>query len=301
MKAVVYSKKAAPTSGQDLVKVHSVSLNAADYRSIQMGIVPKCGILGADIAGVIEAVGPDTSKFRVGDAVFGDLSVASFGGLAEYVAAPENLLVKKPDTVSFETAAAMPMASITALQGLRNKGGIKSGHRILIVGASGGVGLFALQLAKNFGAHVTAVCSPKNRDLVTSLGADEVIDYTRTPLSTIPGKFDILLAINGNYSMLAYKRLLSPGGVCVIIGGSLKQIARCFLIGPFLSIGNRKICMLSAKASADDLAFVMKLIEEGRIQAVIDRRFPLPEAAEAFEYLKAGHAGGKVVIKVIPS
>lgn len=313
MKAVVYSKKAAPnslyytdiekpspTSGQVLVKVHSVSLNAADYRSIQMGIVPKSGILGADIAGLVEAVGPDTSKFRVGDAVFGDLSVASFGGLAEYVAAPENLLVKKPDTVSFETAAAMPMASITALQGLRNKGGIQSGHRVLIVGASGGVGLFALQLAKNFGAQVTAVCSPRNLDLVTSLGADNVIDYTKTPLAAIPGTFDIILAINGNYSLFIYKKLLSPGGTCVIIGGSLKQIARCFLIGPFLSIANRKVCMLAAKASTDDLAFVMKHIEEGRIRAVIDRRFSLPEAAEAFEYLKAGHAGGKVVIQVIP-
>lgn len=312
MKAIVYSKKAAPnslrytdiekpapTSGQVLVKVHSVSLNAADYRSMQMGIVPKSGILGADIAGIVEAVGPDATKFRIGDAVFGDLSVASFGGLAEYVAAPENLLVRKPDTVSFETAAAMPMASITALQGLRNKGGIRSGHRVLIVGASGGVGLFALQLAKNFGAHTTAVCSPRNVDLVTSLGADDVIDYTRTPLSSIPGKFDIILAINGNYSLFTYKRLLSPGGTCVIIGGALKQIARCFLIGPLLSIGNRKICLLSAKASADDLTTVMKLIEEGRIRTIIDRRCSLPEAAEAFEYLRAGHAGGKVVINVI--
>lgn len=311
MKAMVYSKKSTPNmrltdiekpvpaAGQVLVKIHSVSLNAADYRSMQMNIGPSSGIFGADIAGIVEAAGPDAEKFQVGDPVFGDLSIHSFGGLAEYVAAPENLLCKKPDSVSFEDASAMPMASITALQGLRDKARIASGHHVLIIGASGGVGLYAIQLAKYYSAHVTAVCSSKNTELVTTLGADDVIDYTKTPLGSVPGKFDIILAINGNYSILTYKKLLSPGGSCVMIGGALAQIARLFLLGPFLSIGSRKIRMLAAKASADDLAFVMKLIEEGRIRTVIDRRYSLPEAGEAFDYLKAGHAGGKVVVNVI--
>lgn len=312
MKAMVYSKspapaamrlteveKPVPTADRVLVKIHSVSLNAADYRSMQMGIGPKSGIFGADIAGLVEAVGPDAKKFQVGDAVFGDLSASNFGGLAEYTAAPENLLAVKPDAVSFEHAAAVPMASLTALQGLRNKGGIKSGHRVLLIGASGGVGLFAIQIAKDYGAHVTAVCSPKNAELVTSLGADDVIDYTRTKLSSIPGKFDIILAINGNYSLFTYRKLLAPGGSCVMIGGALSQIARFFLLGPFLSIGSRKICILAAKPSAEDLSFIIKLVGEGRIRPVIDRRYSLPEAGEAFEYLKAGHAGGKVIVNVI--
>ncbi len=312
MKAMVYSKKPAPaamrltdiekpvpTAGQVLVKIHSVSLNAADYRSMQMGIGPKSGIFGADIAGLVEAVGPDAKNFKVGDAVFGDLSASNFGGLAEYTAAPENLLAVKPDAVSFEQAAAVPMASLTALQGLRDKGGIKSGHRVLLIGASGGVGLFAIQIAKYYGAHVTAVCSPKNAELVTSLGADDVIDYTRTKLSSIPGKFDIILAINGNYSLFTYRKLLAPGGSCVMIGGALSQIARFFLLGTFLSIGSRKIRILAAKPSSDDLSFIIKLVGEGRIRPVIDRRYSLPEVGEAFEYLKAGHAGGKVVINVI--
>lgn len=312
MKAMVYSKrntpnamrltdidKPVPTSGQVLVKIHSVSLNAADYRSMQMGIGPKSGIFGADIAGQVEAVGPDAKKFRVGDAVFGDLSINDFGGLAEYVAAPEKLLAKKPDSVSFEHASAIPMASLTALQGLRDKGRIKPGHRVLLIGASGGVGLFAIQLAKYFGAHVTAVCSPKNSELVTTLGADVVFDYNQNKLSSLPGNFDIILAINGNYSLFTYRKLLAPDGSCVMIGGALSQIARFFLLGPLLSIGKKKIRILAAKASTEDLAFIVKLVEEGLIRPVIERRYSLPEAREAFEYVKAGHAGGKVVINVI--
>lgn len=313
MKAMVYSKKSAPpvmrlteiekpipAAGQVLVRIHSVSLNAADYRSMQMGIGPRSGIFGADIAGQIEALGPDTKKFRIGDAVFGDLSVNDFGGLAEYVAAPETLLAAMPDTVSFEQASAVPMASITALQGLRDKGRIQTGHHVLIVGASGGVGLFAIQLAKQYGAHVTAVCSSRKAELAASLGADAVIDYTRTPLGSLPGKFDIILAVNGNYPLHTYKKLLSPGGTCVMIGGALTQIARFFLLGPLFSIGSKKLRILAAKASAEDLAFVMKLVEEGRVRPVIDRRYSLPEAWEAYEYIKAGHSAGKVVINVIP-
>ena len=313
MKAMVYSKKSAPhamqlteidkpvpASGQVLVRIHSVSLNAADYRSMQMGIGPKSGIFGADIAGRIEEVGPDTKTFKIGDAVFGDLSLNDFGGLAEYVAAPEILLAAKPDTVSFEQASAVPMASLTALQGLRDKGKIKSGDRVLIVGASGGVGLFAIQLAKYFGTHVTAVCSTRKAELAASLGADAVIDYTRTPLNTLQGNFDIILAINGNYSLFTYRKLLAPGGTCVMIGGALTQIARIYLLGPFLSIGKRKLRMLAAKANAEDLAFVMKLVEEGRVRPVIDRRYSLTQAAEAYEYIKAGHSAGKVVVNVIP-
>ncbi len=312
MKVMVYSKRNAPpamrltdiekpvpTADQVLVRIHSVSLNAADYRSMQLGIGPKSGILGADIAGLIEAVGPDAGKFKVGDAVFGDLSIVNFGGLAEYVTASENIFASKPDSVSFENAAALPMASLTALQGLRDKGKIKLGDRVLLVGASGGVGLYAIQLAKYFGAHVTAVCSPGNAETVTALGADDVIDYTRTKLSSLRGKFDIILAINGNYSLLTYKKLLASGGIWVGIGGAISQFIRFLFLGPLLSLGKRKMRILYTKQSTEDLAFVMKLVEEGRIRPVIDRRYSLQEAADAFKYISAGHARGKVVVNVI--
>ena len=215
------------------------------------------------------------------------------------MAAPETVLASKPDNVSFEQASAVPMSSLTALQGLRDKGKIRSGFRVLLVGASGGVGLYAIQLAKYFGAHVTAVCSSSKAELANSLGADTVIDYTRTRLSSLQGNFDIILAINGNYSLFTYRKLLAPGGTCVMIGGKITQITRFFLMGPLLSMGKKKLRTLSAKTSVEDMSFVMKLVEEGRIRPVIDRRYLLPEAADAYEYLKAGHAGGKVVINVI--
>ena len=312
MKAMVYSPKSpppamhltdiatpVPASGQVLVRVHSVSLNAADYRSMQMGIGPKSGIYGADIAGRIEAVGPGTTKFQIGDAVFGDLSSNQFGGLAEYVTAPESLLTAMPDTVTFEQAAALPMASVTALQALRDKGRIQPGHHVLIVGASGGVGLYAIQLAKNYGATVTALCSSTKTELATSLGADTVVDYAQTPLRTLPKKFDIILAINGNYPLLTYKKLLTPSGTCVMIGGSLSQIARFFLLAPLLSIGPQKLRILAAKPSAEDRTFIMNLVQEGHIHPVIDRRYSLTQAWDAYNYIKAGHSAGKVVVNVI--
>jgi NADPH:quinone reductase-like Zn-dependent oxidoreductase len=312
MKAIVFSKRNAPnsinytdiekpvpTAGQVLVKIHSVSLNAADYRSMQMGIGPKSGIFGADIAGLVEAVGPDTKKFKVGDAVFGDISGCGFGGLSEYVAVPENVLATKPGSVSFENAAALPMASVTALQALRDKGKIKLGDRVLLVGASGGVGLYALQLAKYFGAHVTAVCSPRNAETITALGADDVIYYTRTKLSSLRGKFDIILGINGSYSLFTYRKLLASGGVWVGIGGAISQFIRVLFLGPLLSLGKTKMRILYATPNTEDLMFIMSLVEAARIRPVIDRRYSLPEAAEAFKYISAGHAGGKVIVNVI--
>ncbi len=214
MKAVVYQKKGSPEKlvyseidkpvpgdNEVLIRVKAVSLNAADYRSMKMGIIPKMKIFGADIAGIIETAGKNITQFKPGDEVMGDLASFGFGGLAEYVTAPEKALVAKPSQVSFEEAAAMPMAAITALQALRNKGNIQKGHKVLIVGCAGGVGTFAIQLAKYFEAEVTGVCSPKNMQQTLSLGADHVIDYTKEDFSKSGKRYDLILGVNGNYSL----------------------------------------------------------------------------------------------------
>jgi NADPH:quinone reductase-like Zn-dependent oxidoreductase len=312
MKAIVYEKssspdvlvfreveKPIPNDHEVLVKIHAVSVNAADYRSMRMGIIPKRKIFGADIAGTIETVGKDIAKFKVGDEVFGDISGSGFGGFAEYVAVPENLLALKPAGVSFEDAAAVPMASLTALQALRDKGNIQPGQKVLIYGAGGGVGTFAVQLAKTFGADVTAVCSSKNAALVQSLGADRVIDYTQEDVFKSGRRFDLIIAVNGNRPLSVYKRALTPTGIFVMVGGALSQVVKTLLFGTLMSFGNQKMRFLAAKPSTKDLEFIIKLVEEGKIKPVIDRRYPLHETAEAVRYLSEGHARGKVVISII--
>jgi NADPH:quinone reductase-like Zn-dependent oxidoreductase len=262
-----------------------------------MGIIPKKKIFGADIAGRVEAVGKNVKKFRIGDEVFGDLAQCGFGGFAEYAAAPEELLALKPAGISFETAAAVPMASVTALQALR-KGGIQPGQKVLIYGAGGGVGTFAVQLAGYFGAEASAVCGPKNAEIVKSLGAARVIDYTKENLETEGRRYDLVLAVNGRNPLSTYKNALTPQGGCIFIGGALSQIIKAMILGPILSVGGKKIKVLSAKPSAEDLSFIVRLVEEGRIKPVIDRRYPLRDAAEAMRYLGAGHGQGKVVLEV---
>jgi len=312
MKAVLYDKsnspdvlvvreveKPVPQVNEVLVKIMAVSINAADYRSMRMGIIPKRKIFGADIAGVVEAAGKNTEKFKVGDEVFGDLASFGFGGFAEYVAVPERALALKPASVSFEDAAAVPMAAVTALQALRDKGHIKPGQAVLIYGAGGGVGSYAVQLAKYFGAEVTAVSSSTNAELVKSLGADIVIDYTKEDLKEVDRQFDIVLAVNGNRPLSFYRRVLSPNGICVMVGGSLSQVVKAMLFGAILSFGSRKIQILAAKPNAKDLEFIIKLVQEGKLKPVIDRRYPLQETAEGMRYLSEGHARGKVVINVI--
>jgi len=311
MKAVVYNKKSnpdklvfcdvdkpVPDDNEVLIKVHSVSLNAADYRSMKMGMIPARKIFGADIAGRIESAGKNISLFKPGDDVLGDLASFGFGGLAEYVTAPEKALVMKPERISFEEAAALPMAATTALQALRDQAGIREGHKVLIVGSAGGVGTFAVQLAKHFGAEVTGVCSSKSVQQTMSLGADHVIDYTKESFTSKGSQYNIILGINGNYPLSSYRKALTSDGTYVMVGGSLTQIFKSLLFGRLLSFGSKKMKSLTAKANRDDLELLTQLLEKGIIKPVIDRRYPLEKAAEAMSYLKQGHSTGKVLINL---
>jgi NADPH:quinone reductase-like Zn-dependent oxidoreductase len=321
MQAIVYTKygppdvlelkeveKPAPKDNEVLIKIHAASVNAADWHLLSADIFlvrlmgggllkPKNTILGADIAGRVEAVGSDVKQFKPGDEVFGDIAGSGNGGFAEYVAAPESTLVLKPSNLSFEEAAAVPMAAVTALQGLRDQGHIQPGQKVLINGASGGVGTFAVQLAKYFGAEVTAVCSTGKVDRLRSLGADHVIDYTQEDFTQSGQQYDLILAVNGFHPLSAYKRALAPQGIYVMAGGSMAQIFQAMLLGSFYSKkGGKKMGGVSATASQKDLAFMKELLEAGKVVPVIDRRYPLGEAAEALRYLGAGHAKGKVII-----
>ncbi|MBN2795079.1 MAG: NAD(P)-dependent alcohol dehydrogenase [Clostridia bacterium] len=312
MKAVVYDKgispdalvfreveKPTPRDNEVLVKIAAVSVNAADIRSMKMGIIPKRKIFGSDIAGRVEAVGKNIHKFSVGDEVFGDISACGLGGFAEYVAVPEKPLALKPVTVSFEAAAAVPMSAVTALQALRNKGNIELGQKVMVYGAGGGVGTFAIQLAKHFGVEVTAICSARNEQLVRSLGTDHVIDYTKEDCLKSGKRYDLILAVNGYQPLSAYKRALNPRGTAVIVGGALSQVIKAMLLGPLMSLGDRKIRILAAKPDAKDLEFIIRLVEAGKIKPVIEKSYPLSETAEAVRYLGEGHARGKVIINIM--
>lgn len=311
MKAIVFNKKAlpdklvyidvekpVPDDNEVLVKIIAVSINAADYRSMKMGLIPKKKIFGADIAGRVDSAGKNIQQFKPGDEVIGDLAGYGFGGLAEYALAPERLLVHKPVKISFEDAAALPMAAVTALQALRDKGNIREGAEVLILGSGGGVGTYAVQLAKYFGATVTGLCSTKNVEQTKSLGADHVIDYKKEKFTKIKGAYDIILAVNGNYPLLACRRMLKPDGRYVMVGGALSQIFKSMLFGWALSFGSRKIRFLAAKPSQKDLDFIVMITNEGKIRPVIDRRFPFDKAPEAIRYIGEGHAGGKVVVNL---
>jgi NADPH:quinone reductase-like Zn-dependent oxidoreductase len=311
MKAVVYHKKGlpdklifcdaekpSPNDNEVLIKIYAASANAADYRSMRMGIIPKRRIFGADIAGRVESVGKYIRKFKPGDEVIGDLSDFGFGGFAEYAVAPEKALVPKPVNILFEEAAALPLAAITALQALRDKGNIQQGQKVLIAGSGGGVGTYAVQLAKYFGAEVTAVCSSKNVGQTISLGADHAIDYTKDDFTKSNRYYDLILAINGNRPLNAYKRILNPNGIYVMVGGALSQILKSILFGWLMSFGSKKMRYLVAKSNQKDLEFVVKLVEDGKIKPVIDRRYTLENTALAMRYLGEGHARGKVVINV---
>ena len=317
MKAIVYYKYGspdvlklqevetpAPKDDEVLVKIHAASVNAYDWHFLTADIFlirlmgggllrPKNNRLGADIAGRIEAVGGNIRQFKPGDEVFGTIK----DGFAEYACAHENILALKPLNLSFEEAAAVPMAGVTALQGLRDTGQIQPGQKVLIQGASGGVGTFAVQIARVFGAEVTAVCSTRNVDQVRSLGADHIIDYTKEDFTRNGLQYDLILAVNGYHPISAYQRALTPRGIYVVAGGKPAQLFQGMLLGPRLSkTGGKKISFLSAKVSKKDLVFLKELLETGKIIPVIDRSYPLSEAAEALRYLGTGHAKGKVVI-----
>jgi NADPH:quinone reductase-like Zn-dependent oxidoreductase len=301
--------KPMPKDDEVLVKVHAASLNAADLHLLRADpflirlnsglLKPKNKILGSDIAGQVEAVGCNVQHFKTGDDVFGDISACGWGGFAEYVCAREDALVLKSANISFEAAAAVPMAAVTALQGLRNNRQIQPGLKVLINGASGGVGTFAVQIAKSFGAEVTAVCSTRNVDTVRSIGADHVIDYTRVDFTQNGQQYDLILAANGDRSISDYRRALAPTGTYIMSGGSMSQMTQAMLIGPWYSkTGGQKMVNILAKPNNKDLTFIKELVEAAKVKPVIDRRYPLSEVPAALRYLEEGHAKGKVVITV---
>lgn len=260
---------------------------------------PKYSIPGGDIAGIVEEVGPLVKQFKPGDEVFADLSSAGWGGFAEYVSVPENVLVSKPSNLTFEEAAAVPMAAVTALQSLRDKGNVKQGNKILIYGASGGVGTFAIQIAKSLGADVTAVCSTQNIQTAKTLGADFVLDYKKGEFEKATTRYDVILGVNGHQPLSIYNRALSTNGVFVHVGGSEAQMFQAMFQGPWISMRTgKKFSTFLQRANQSDLHNVKELIEAGHVKPVIDRCYKLNETTEAFTYFAEGHARGKIVLSI---
>ena len=293
-----------------LVRVRAASANPWDWHFMR-GLPyiarpqagwrkPKNSVLGSDIAGEVEAVGKGVTRFRAGDRVFG---FVGHGGFAEYTSVPEEVLGLMPAALGFEQAATVPLAAMTALQGLRDEGGLQRGERVLIVGASGGVGTFAVQIAKWIGAHVTGVCSTRNLDLVRSIGADAVIDYTKDDFTNGSARYDLIFQLAGTASPSQCRRALTPKGRLVLSSGDsngrfigpVDRVLKAALLSPFVS---QSLRTLSVKRSLDDLQLLGELIESGSIAPVIDKTYPLSEAPEAIRYLENGHARGKVVIAV---
>ena len=300
--------KPAPKDDEVLISVYAASVNSRDWRLMRANpffirltagglLKPKNPILGVDMAGQVEAVGRNVKQFRPRDEVFGYLS--RYGGrtFAEYVCASENEIALKPVNLSFEQAAAVPLAAITALQGLRHKGNLQPGQKVLINGASGGVGTFAVQIAKSFGAEVTGVCSTRNLDMVRSIGADHVIDYKVENFTRNGQRYDLILAANGYHPISDYLRALSPEGIYVVAGGSMVQLFQASLQGRRASkTGSQRTYVVSMVQNQKDLIFMKELLESGKIVPVIDGCYLVSKTAEAFRYFEKVHAKGKVVI-----
>jgi NADPH:quinone reductase-like Zn-dependent oxidoreductase len=356
MKAIVYERygppdvlelkeveKPTPGDNEVLVKVHAVGGNASDWEMLRgkplygrfMGLFkPGKKILGSDIAGRVEVVGGNVTQFQQGDAVFGDI-FGCWGGFSEYVCAPENTLLQKPSGMTFEEAAALPQSAVIALQGIRDKGQVQPGQKVLINGAGGGAGTFAVQLAKHYGAEVTGVDNTGKLDMLRSIGADHVIDYTREDftkkgvappthsrsarcrsfgdviskvcrknkvsqgISKKGQQYDLILDLAAYRSIFAYKRALSAKGKYYMVGGSMAALFQALLLGPWIKIvAGKKLSILGVRANTKDLAFMTELIEAGKVVPVIDKHYPLSKVAEALLYLGEGHAKGKVVITV---
>ncbi|MBK7917082.1 MAG: NAD(P)-dependent alcohol dehydrogenase [Chloroflexi bacterium] len=301
----------SPKDDEVLIKIHAASINSRDWRMMRANpffirlmpggfLQPQNKILGGDVAGRIEAVGRYVKQFKPGDEVFGYLpSATGRGTFAEYVCANENAITLKPANLTFEQAAAVPVAALTALQGLRDNGHIQSGQKVLINGASGGVGTFAVQIAKAFGAEVTAVCSTRNLDMARSIGADHTIDYTKEDFTRNGQQYDLILAVNGYHPISEYLHALSPEGIYVVAGGSMFQLFQAALQGRKTSKTTRqKTYVVSLVQNQKDLVFMQNLLESGKVVPVIDGCYPLSKAAEALWYFEKEHAQGKVIITV---
>jgi len=306
---IVEVEKPIPADGEVLLKVRAASVNPLDCIPVATPPLlrllfglrkPKDPRLGRDVAGTVGAVGKNVSRFKTGDDVFG----VCRGAFAEYACASELKLAAKPQNVTFEQAASVPVAGITALQGLRNKGRIQSGQKVLINGAAGGVGTFAVQLAKYFGAQVTGVCSTRNLEMVRSIGADRVVDYTREDFTTNGERYDLIFDLVGDRSLRAFRRALSPSGTCVVggmlgVSSKLSTILSLATVAPAVSrLSSRKLIVFLARISPADLTLLAELMSAGKITPVIDRRCTLAEVPEAIRYLFQAHARGKVVVNL---
>jgi NADPH:quinone reductase-like Zn-dependent oxidoreductase len=305
-------EKPSPQHDEVLIQIHSASLNSRDLRMLRANpffmrlmpggfFRPKNKILGADVAGRVEAIGSSVKQFKSGDDVFGFLpSSTGRGTFAEYVCARETLITLKPVNLSFEQAAAVPLAAMTALQALRDIGKIQPRQKILINGASGGVGTFAVQIAKAYGAEVTAVCSTRNLEIVHSLGADHVIDYKKEDITKNGQQFDLILAVNGYHPISDYLYALKTEGILVIVGGSMLQLVKAAIFNKRgTQKGDQKIFIASLEQNKKDLILIKELLETGNIQPVIDACYSINETSKAFWYFETAHPKGKVVISVV--
>src|SRR5919112_4885485 len=330
MKAIVYTQygspealqledvaKPTPKDDEVLIKVRAASVNRSDWEGLRGkplyarigGLLrPRRQILGSDIAGRVEMTGRNIRRFQPGDEVFGDIApslgqlitkIGGMGGFAEYVCARESALALKPAGMTFEEAAAIPQAAVIALQGIRDKGQVQPGQKVLINGAGGGAGTFAVQLAKLYGAEVTGVDNTGKQDFIRTLGADHVIDYTREDFTKNGEQYDLILDIVAHRSVFAYKRALRSDGRCYLAGGSVATMLQILLLGPWISmIESKKIRILAVKPSLEDMGHVTELYEAGKVTPLIDKTYALCEVPEAITYVGDGHAKGKVVITV---
>jgi NADPH:quinone reductase-like Zn-dependent oxidoreductase len=305
-------EKPSPREDEVLIHIHAASLNSRDLRMLRAKPIvmrlkpgglfrPKNKILGADVAGRVEGIGRNVKQFKPGDEVFGYLpSSTGKGTFAEFVCARENLIMLKPTNLTFEQAAAVPLAAMTALQGLRDKGNIHPGQKVLINGASGGVGTFAVQIAKAFGAEVTAVCSTRNLEMARSLGADHVINYKVEDFNQSGVQYDLILAVNGYHPISDYLRALKPEGTYVVAGGSMRQLLHASGRGRQSSkTGSQKTHILSLVQNQKDLVFLKELLESGKLIPIVDACYPLNRIADAFRYCEQEHPRGKVVISMV--
>lgn len=322
MKAIIFTKyglpdvlqlkeveKPIPNDNEVLIKIHAASINSWDWELLRgtpflnrlmFGLLKpkKINVLGCDIAGQVEAVGKSVKHLHVGDEVFGDLSANGWGGYAEYLCAPENALTIKPASMTYEQAASIPQAGLLALQGLVDKGGVHHGQKVLINGAGGGAGTFAIQIAKSYGAQVTAVDGTSKLEMMRSLGADHVIDYTQENYTKNGQTYDLIIDFSAYHSFFDYKRALKANGTFLMVGGSSGLANKCLFLGAFISMTSSKKMGLLLHKPNKGLAKMKELIEGGKVKPVIDRCYPLSETADAFRYFATGIVQGKLIIHI---